>query len=50
MGLPNTRARNSLRFSLGPATAAADIDFIVDVLPRLVTRLRQLGRPAVAVR
>ncbi len=50
MGLPNTRARNSLRFSLGPATTAADIGFIVDVLPRLVTRLRQLGRPAVAVR
>jgi cysteine desulfurase len=50
MGLPNARARNSLRFSLGPTTTADEIDFVVDVLPRLVGRLRQLGRPAVAAR
>jgi cysteine desulfurase len=50
MGLPNARARNSLRFSLGSATTAADIDFVVDVLPRLVSRLRQLGRPAAVAR
>jgi cysteine desulfurase len=47
MGLPHTRTRNSLRFSLGPATTEADVDFVIEVLPRLVARLRQLGRPAV---
>jgi cysteine desulfurase len=50
MGLPHTRARNSLRFSLGPATTADEIDFVVEILPRLVGRLRQIGRPAVAAR
>ena len=50
MGLPQPRTRNSLRFSLGPATTEADVDFVVGVLPRLVDRLRQLGRPAVASR
>ena len=48
MGLPHPRARNSLRFSLGPATTGADVDFVVGVLPQLVARLRQLGRPAAA--
>jgi cysteine desulfurase len=50
MGLPNARARNSLRFSLGGTTTSEEVDFIVSVLPRLVSRLRQLGRPAVAAR
>jgi len=50
MGLPNARARNSLRFSLGPTTTSDEIDFIVGVLPRLVGRLRQLGRPAATAR
>ncbi len=50
MGLPNARARNSLRFSLGSTTTLDEVDFVVGVLPRLVDRLRQLGRPAAAVR
>jgi len=50
MGLPQAFARNSLRFSLGSSTTAADIDFVVGVLPRLVTKLRQLGRTAEALR
>jgi cysteine desulfurase len=50
MGLPNAFARNSLRFSLGSSTTAADVDFVVDALPRLVTKLRQLGRTAEALR
>jgi cysteine desulfurase len=50
MGLPNARARNSLRFSLGPTTTAAEIDFVAGVLPRLVARLRTLGRTAAALR
>ncbi len=36
MGLPQARARNSLRFSLGPATTAADVDLVAGTLPRLV--------------
>lgn len=50
MGLPHTTARNSLRFSLGPATTAAEIDFVVGVLPKLVTKLRRLGKTAAALR
>ncbi len=50
MGLPNARARNSLRFSLGPTTTADEIEFVVGALPRLVSRLRQLGRPAATAR
>lgn len=50
MGLPNARARNSLRFSLGSTTTADEVDFVVETLPRLVNRLRQLGRPAVGAR
>jgi len=50
MGLPQAFARNSLRFSLGSATSTADVDFVVGVLPRLVTKLRQLGRTAEALR
>jgi cysteine desulfurase len=49
MGLPHARARNSLRFSLGPSTTAADVDFVVSVLPRLAARLRRLGRTAAAL-
>jgi cysteine desulfurase len=50
MGLPPARARNSLRFSLGPATTAAEIDFVVGVLPALVSKLRRLTRTAAALR
>ena len=49
MGLPNARARNSLRFSLGPSTTADEIAFVTSVLPRLVTKLRRLGRTAAAL-
>jgi len=48
MNLPSPRTRNSLRFSLGPETTAAEIAFVVDVIPTLVGRLRQIGRSAVA--
>ena len=50
MGLPNAFARNSLRFSLGSSTTAEEVDFVVGILPRLVTKLRQLGRTAEAIR
>jgi cysteine desulfurase len=50
MGLPNNRARNSLRFSLGAATTDAEVDFVIGVLPGLVAKLRRLGRTVEAVR
>jgi cysteine desulfurase len=50
MGLPQAVARNSLRFSLGAATTAEEIDAVLGVLPRLVAKLRRLGRTAEALR
>jgi cysteine desulfurase len=50
MGLPNTRARNSLRFSLGASSTEAEVDFVIGVLPGLVAKLRRLGRTVEAVR
>jgi cysteine desulfurase len=50
MGLPVARARNSLRFSLGPGTTPDEIAFVVSVMPRLVSRLRTLGRHTPAAR
>jgi cysteine desulfurase len=50
MGLPQAFARNSLRFSLGSSTTAEEIDFVAGILPRLVTKLRRLGRTAEALR
>lgn len=50
MGLPHARARNSLRFSLGPATTAEEIEYVTGVIPGLVTKLRRLGRTAAALR
>jgi cysteine desulfurase len=50
MGGSNARTRNSLRFSLGPENTGADVDFVLDVLPRLVVKLRGLTRTAAALR
>jgi cysteine desulfurase len=50
MGLPSSRTRNSLRFSLGSDTTVEEIDFVARVMPALVARLRTLGRPAAAAR
>ena len=44
MGLPPHRTQNSIRFSLGHATTAADIDRVVAVLPGIVDKLRSLTR------
>jgi cysteine desulfurase len=41
MGLGETRARCSLRFSLGKQTEAADVDYLLSVLPEMVGRLRR---------
>ena len=50
MGLTGTRTRSSIRFSLGPETTDAEIEFVVETLPALVTKLRSLTRTAAAVR
>jgi cysteine desulfurase len=50
MGLPNSRARNSLRFSLGPSTTAPEVERVIEVLPAIVAKLRRLGRTIEALR
>ncbi len=49
MGLADSRARNSIRFSLGPATTPDEIAVVVSVLPGIVAKLRRLGRTAAAL-
>lgn len=50
MGLPTARTRNSLRFSLGPATTDSDIQTVTAKIPALVEKLRRLTRRVVEVR
>lgn len=49
MGLPVSRARTSLRFSLGPLTTDAEIDLVIARMPALVEKLRRLSRTAAGV-
>ena len=44
MGFPPHRTQNSLRFSLGMYSTDAEIDRVIEVLPRLVEKLRNLTR------
>jgi cysteine desulfurase len=46
MGLPTHRTQNSLRFSLGMFSTEAEVDRVVEVLPKLVEKLRSLTRKA----
>lgn len=43
MGLPREQARSSVRFSLGRSTTAEDIEFALDVIPRVIERLRSIS-------
>ena len=43
MGLTPDRARASIRFSLGKQSTAEDIDFALELIPEVVTRLRELS-------
>jgi cysteine desulfurase len=47
MGLPTHRTQNSLRFSLGLFSNDEEVDRVIDVLPRLVQKLRGLTQKAV---
>ena len=49
MGLPSSRARTSIRFSLGPGTTEEEIDVVIARLPALVDKLRRLGRTAAGI-
>lgn len=43
MGLARERVESSIRFSLGRETTAAEIDYVLSVLPPIVERMRRLG-------
>ena len=43
MGMPQQRARSSIRISLGKQTSREDIDFAVQVVPEAVARLREIS-------
>ena len=43
LGLPYEVAHGSLRFSLGRSTTQEDIDYVIEVLPALVQKLRALS-------
>jgi cysteine desulfurase len=44
MGLPPHRTQNSLRFSLGMFSNQDEVDRVIEILPRLVEKLRGLSR------
>jgi len=48
MGLPAHRTQNSLRFSLGMLSTEAEVDRVIEILPRLVEKLRGLTRKTVS--
>jgi cysteine desulfurase len=43
IGLSPEHGRSSVRFSLGRETSAAEIDFVIDVIPAAVNHLRELS-------
>ena len=43
LGLPYEVAHGSLRFSLGHSTTKEDVDYVIQVLPSLVEKLRSLS-------
>ena len=44
MGFQAHRTQNSLRFSLGAFSTEAQVDFVLQTIPRLVEKLRALTR------
>lgn len=43
LGRPYEHAHGSLRFTLGRGTAKEDIDYVMEVLPKVVARLREIS-------
>jgi cysteine desulfurase len=48
IGLDEEAARCGLRLSLGPDTTSAEVDAVVDLLPRLVQQIRVTSHTEVA--
>jgi cysteine desulfurase len=48
MGFPSHRTQNSLRFSLGMFSTGEEVDRVIEVMPRLVEKLRALTRKTVS--
>jgi cysteine desulfurase len=49
MGFPAHRTQNSIRFSLGAANTEADVQRVIEALPGVVDKLRQLTRAVARV-
>lgn len=49
LGRPYEHAHSSLRFSLGRSTTREDIDYVMEALPKVVERLRQISPLNMAV-
>lgn len=43
MGIPPEVAQSAIRFSLGLSNTEADVDYVVEVLPKIVQRLRYIS-------
>jgi cysteine desulfurase len=46
MGVPLSRSKGSLRFSLGRDNTEADVDWVLEKLPAIVSRLRDASPEA----
>lgn len=46
LGLSRQAALGSLRLTLGQSTTPEELDYVLEVLPRIVTRLRRTSRPS----
>jgi cysteine desulfurase len=46
MGLSSHRAQNSIRFSLGASNTEEQVDHVISILPRIVSKLRSLSAVA----
>lgn len=43
MGLDHKEAHGSLRLTLGRGNTAADVDYVLEILPPIVERLREMS-------
>ena len=43
IGRPHAVAHGSIRFSLGMSTTEKDIDYVLDVFPKIVEKLRKMS-------
>jgi cysteine desulfurase len=43
MGVPFTAAHGSIRFSLSPYNNEEEVDFVLEHLPKIISRLREIS-------